>query len=133
MKRARTTLSYLAVAILGTPEDRAAYRAAVDRAHRQGPFHTDSPVKYNAFDRDLQMWVAACLFVGLEDTYQLLRGELSAEQAEEFYRSGFTPGTTPSGHRGSVAAHPCGVRRLPERGLREGCRWTTPSGATPPT
>jgi enoyl-CoA hydratase/carnithine racemase len=29
----------------------------------------DSPVRYNAFDRQLQIWVAACLFVGLEDTY----------------------------------------------------------------
>jgi uncharacterized protein (DUF2236 family) len=40
------------------------------------------------------MWVAACLFVGLEDTYQLLRGEMTAEQAEQFYRSAWTLGTT---------------------------------------
>ena len=51
-------------------------------------------MKYNAFDRDLQMWVAACLFVGLEDTYQLLRGEMTAEQSEQFYRSAWTLGTT---------------------------------------
>ena len=93
-KRARTTFSYIAVSILGTPEDRAAYRAAVDGAHRQVRSTPASPVKYNAFDRDLQMWVAACLFVGLEDTYQLLRGELTPEQAETFYRSAFTLGTT---------------------------------------
>ena len=53
-----------------------------------------SPVRYNAFDRDLQMWVAACLFVGLEDTYQLLRGEMTPEQAEQFYRSAWLLGTT---------------------------------------
>ncbi|WP_176562065.1 oxygenase MpaB family protein [Mycolicibacterium palauense] len=93
-KRARTTFSYLAVAIIGNDEDRAAYRAAVDGAHRQVRSTPASPVKYNAFDRDLQMWVAACLFVGLEDTYQLLRGELTEEQAEQFYRSAFTLGTT---------------------------------------
>jgi uncharacterized protein (DUF2236 family) len=40
------------------------------------------------------MWVAACLFVGLEDAYQLLRGELNDEQAEQFYRSALTLGTT---------------------------------------
>jgi uncharacterized protein (DUF2236 family) len=40
------------------------------------------------------MWVAACLFVGLEDAYQLLRGELTDEQAEQFYRSAWTLGTT---------------------------------------
>ncbi|MDV3126298.1 oxygenase MpaB family protein [Mycobacterium sp. 21AC1] len=93
-KRARTTFSYLAVAILGTPEDRAAYRKAVDGAHRQVKSGPASPVSYSAFDRDLQMWVAACLFVGLEDTYQLLRGALNSEQAEQFYRSARTLGTT---------------------------------------
>jgi uncharacterized protein (DUF2236 family) len=93
-KRARTTFQYIAVAILGTPEDRLAFRAAVDGAHRQVKSAADSPVRYNAFDRDLQMWVAACLFVGLEDTYQLLRGAMTAEQAEQFYRSAWTLGTT---------------------------------------
>jgi uncharacterized protein (DUF2236 family) len=40
------------------------------------------------------MWVAACLFVGLEDTYQLLRGGMTPEQSEQFYRSAWTLGTT---------------------------------------
>jgi uncharacterized protein (DUF2236 family) len=93
-KRARTTFQYIAVAVLGTPQDRAAFREAVDSAHRHVRSTPDSPVRYNAFDRDLQMWVAACLFVGLEDTYQLLRGEMTAEQSEQFYRSAWTLGTT---------------------------------------
>jgi uncharacterized protein (DUF2236 family) len=93
-KRARTTFSYVAVAVLGTADDRAAYREAVNGAHRQVRSAPDSTVKYNAFDRDLQMWVAACLFVGLEDSYQLLRGELTPENAEVFYRSAFPLGTT---------------------------------------
>lgn len=93
-KRARTTFSYLAVAILGDRADRAAYRDALDAVHRQVKSGPDSPVPYSAFDRDLQMWVAACLFVGLEDTYQLLRGKLSDKLAEHFYRSAFTLGTT---------------------------------------
>ena len=93
-KRARTTFQYLAVAVLGTPEDRAAFRAAVDSAHRHVKSTADSPVQYNAFDRDLQIWVAACLFVGLEDTYQLLRGAMTPEQAEQFYRSAWPLGTT---------------------------------------
>ena len=93
-KRARTTFQYLAVAIIGTAEDRAAFREAVNGAHRQVKSTPDSPVRYNAFDRDLQMWVAACLFVGLEDTYQLLRGEMTVEQSEQFYRSAWTLGTT---------------------------------------
>ena len=93
-KRARTTFQYLAVAILGRPDDRAAIREAVNGAHRHVKSTADSPVSYNAFDRELQMWVAACLFVGLEDTYQLLRGAMTAEQAEQFYRSAWTLGTT---------------------------------------
>ncbi|AGB21825.1 hypothetical protein Mycsm_01413 [Mycobacterium sp. JS623] len=93
-KRARTTFQYLAVAILGRPDDRAAFQEAVNSAHRHVKSTPDSPVRYNAFDRELQMWVAACLFVGLEDTYQLLRGEMTAEQAEQFYRSAWTLGTT---------------------------------------
>lgn len=93
-KRARTTFGYLAVAVMGTDADRAAYRAAVDGAHRQVRSAPGAHVPYNAFDRDLQMWVAACLFVGLKDTYQLLHGSMTEEQAEEFYRSSFTLGTT---------------------------------------
>lgn len=93
-KRARTTFQYLAVAIIGSPQDRAVFREAVNTAHRHVRSAPDSPVRYNAFDRDLQMWVAACLFVGLEDTYQLLRGEMTTEQSEQFYRSAWTLGTT---------------------------------------
>lgn len=93
-KRARTTATYIAVALLGSDADRAAYRAAVNVAHRDVHSGPDSPVSYNAFDRDLQLWVAACIFVGLEDCYQLLRGELAPEQVEGFYRSAFPLGTT---------------------------------------
>jgi uncharacterized protein (DUF2236 family) len=93
-KRLRTTSQYLAVAVFGSDKDRESFRAAVDVVHRQVISSPDSPVRYNAFDRELQMWVAACLFVGLEDTYLLLRGEMTPEQAEQFYRSAWTLGTT---------------------------------------
>ena len=93
-KRARTTFQYLAVAVIGSDEDRAAFGHAVDEVHRQVKSGPQSPVRYNAFDRDLQMWVAACLFVGIEDTYQLLRGEMTSEQAEQFYTSAWPLGTT---------------------------------------
>ncbi|MDY6995725.1 MAG: oxygenase MpaB family protein [Actinomycetota bacterium] len=93
-KRLRTTAQYMAVAILGTDEERKAYREAVNVAHRQVQSTDESPVKYNAFHRDLQLWVAACLFVFYEDTYQLLHGKLNEEQAEVFYRSAMPLGTT---------------------------------------
>jgi uncharacterized protein (DUF2236 family) len=93
-KRLRTTSQYLAVAVFGSEQDRSAFREAVDGAHRRVISGPESPVQYNAFDRELQMWVAACLFVGLEDSYTLLRGEMTAEQAEQFYRSAWPLGTT---------------------------------------
>ena len=46
-KRARTTFSYLAVAILGNPGDRAAYRDAVHAVHRQVRSELGSPVPYS--------------------------------------------------------------------------------------
>lgn len=93
-KRARTTTTYLAVAILGTDAEREAYRRAVDGAHRQVHSDADSPVRYNAFHRELQLWVAACLFIGFEDTFELLHGRMTDEQRENFYRRASTLGTT---------------------------------------
>ncbi|GFG68700.1 oxygenase MpaB family protein [Mycolicibacter senuensis] len=93
-KRLRTTAQYMAVAILGTDSERAAYRDAVNVAHRQVRSTDSSPVKYNAFDRDLQLWVAACLFVFYEDTFELLRGKMTPEQAENFYQQARPLGTT---------------------------------------
>ncbi|WP_442790884.1 oxygenase MpaB family protein [Nocardia sp. NBC_01327] len=93
-KRLRTTASYLAVAILGTPQERVAFREAVNVAHRQVKSEPGAAVKYNAFDRNLQLWVAACLYVGFEDSYQLLNGRMSPEQAEDFYRTSAPLGTT---------------------------------------
>ncbi|MFD9892936.1 oxygenase MpaB family protein [Amycolatopsis sp. NPDC059027] len=93
-KRTRTTLSYLAVAALGSDEDKAAFRRGVNKAHAQ-VYSTDaSPVRYNAFDKELQLWVAACIYKGFEDSYRLLVGEPDRALAEEFYRASATFGTT---------------------------------------
>lgn len=92
-KRARTTTQYLAVAILGTQDEIDAYREAINVAHRRVRSGPDGPVKYNAFNRDLQKWVAACLFIGFEDTYQLLHGKMNDEQAEQFYQTASTLAT----------------------------------------
>ncbi|MEV6073265.1 oxygenase MpaB family protein [Nocardia sp. NPDC052001] len=93
-KRLRTTASYLAVAILGSPEEKAIFREAVNVAHRQVKSEPGAKVKYNAFDRNLQRWVAASIYVGFEDSYQLLHGKMSPEQAGAFYSTSSTLGTT---------------------------------------
>ncbi len=93
-KRGRTTMTYLAVAAFGTEEDRAAYREAVNGVHRHVRSDGDSPVRYNAFDRDLQLWVAACLYYGWADTYRHLHGPLDDATAEAVYQQLAVLGTT---------------------------------------
>ncbi|QZT60733.1 oxygenase MpaB family protein [Mycolicibacterium austroafricanum] len=88
VKRARTTFTYLAVSTNGTPEQQAAFRRAVNRAHAQ-VFSTDeSPVKYHAFDKDLQLWVGACLYKGVVDVHRLFVGEMDEETADRLYLQG---------------------------------------------
>ena len=93
-KRLQTTATYLAVAVLGTQEERDAYRDAINTAHRHVRNDENSPVKYNAFNRELQMWVAACLYIGFEDAHELLHGKMDAQQREEFYSRSSQLGTT---------------------------------------
>ena len=69
-------------------------REAVNTAHRQVRSTASSPVKYNAMDRGLQLWVAMCLYIGYEDTHQLLRGRMNREQRALFYRDAAPLGTT---------------------------------------
>jgi uncharacterized protein (DUF2236 family) len=94
IKRARTTFTYLAVATQGSPEQKAAFRRAVNRAHAQVYSTDESPVKYNAFDHDLQLWVGACLYKGAVDVYRLFVGEMDQETAERHYTEGLPLGTT---------------------------------------
>ncbi|WP_220793212.1 oxygenase MpaB family protein [Nocardioides stalactiti] len=85
-KRLRTTITYLVVALFGTEEDRARYREAVNRSHvpvKSGP---DSPVTYNAFDPELQLWVAACLYIGVRDMRTTFLGPLSDSDADALYQ-----------------------------------------------
>ncbi|HZA12184.1 oxygenase MpaB family protein [Mycobacterium sp.] len=94
IKRARTTFTYLAVATMGTDEQKAAFRRAVNQAHAQVYSTPDSPVSYNAFDPELQLWVAACLYKGAVDVYRMFVGEMDEELADQHYRQGMTLGTT---------------------------------------
>jgi uncharacterized protein (DUF2236 family) len=94
IKRTRTTLTYLAVAMAGTETQKAAFRRAVNGAHTEVYSTPDSPVEYNAFDPDLQLWVAACLYKGGVDFYRTFVGELNDEDADRHYREGMVLGTT---------------------------------------
>lgn len=94
VKRARTTFTYLAVAMLGTDEERRCYRAAVNNSHAPVRSGEDSPVAYNAFDPTLQLWVAACLYKGVEDTCAAFAQPLDDSTMDEIYRQSAALATT---------------------------------------
>ncbi|UGT62897.1 oxygenase MpaB family protein [Nocardia asteroides] len=93
-KRGRTTLTYLAVAMLGTEEERVAYREATNTSHRQVRSQPGAEVRYNAFDPKLQLWVAGCIYLGTADSFRLLYGEQTEEFQDALYRESARFGTT---------------------------------------
>ncbi|GAA4810413.1 oxygenase MpaB family protein [Nocardioides caeni] len=76
VKRARTTATYLALATLGTEDDRAVMREAIAEVHRAVHSTPESPVRYSGNAADLQLWVAACLFRFFLDQFTTLYGPL---------------------------------------------------------
>jgi len=85
IKRTRTTLGYITVALLGSDDDRARIRSEVNRQHRDVRSRDEDTVAYNAFDVDLQLWVAACMYRGALDAAKFIHGALTDELLDELY------------------------------------------------
>jgi uncharacterized protein (DUF2236 family) len=96
VKRARTTYTYIGVALLGNDEDRKAFRRAVNGQHAQVRNDADSksPVAYSAMDPRLQLWVAACLYYGTVDFLERMHGPLDDATADALYAYCARFGTT---------------------------------------
>ncbi|MGH3726878.1 MAG: oxygenase MpaB family protein [Mycobacterium sp.] len=94
IKRARTTFTYLAVATTGNAEQKAAFRKATNRSHAQVRSAPGDAVQYNAFDPELQKWVAVCLYKGLVDVYEAFVGPMTVDIAERCLQEGAVMGTT---------------------------------------
>jgi uncharacterized protein (DUF2236 family) len=94
VRRWRTTVTYLAATLMGGPAEREACRRLVDRSH--GPVRSTprSPVSYTAFDPELQLWIAACLYRGMTDVHALLHGPADDQTADALYRAASRFGTT---------------------------------------
>ena len=94
-KRQRTTGSYLIVALLGTDAEREAMRNEVNRQHR-GVVRKEGEhdVPYNAFDPELQLWVAACIYVGFSVWLEMAGRLRTDEQRDAFYDHCARLGTT---------------------------------------
>jgi uncharacterized protein (DUF2236 family) len=93
-KRARTTLSYLVVAMLGSAADREFIRREINRQHAQVRSAPGGAVAYNAFDADLQLWVAACLYRGFEMAYTMLYASADDGVMDALYRHSARLATT---------------------------------------
>ena len=93
IKCGRTTMTYIAVAVAGNARDRRIYREAVNAAHAQVRSTSRSPVSYNAFDPDLQLWVAACMSAVFLDTRRL-RGGRTYHDPEAVHRAASVFATT---------------------------------------
>lgn len=87
IKRARTTGQYLVVAALGDDRDRDRLRAEIARVHADVHSTENSPVNYSGNARELQKWVAACLFQFYTDQYQLLYGPLNEHALDTLTRN----------------------------------------------
>jgi uncharacterized protein (DUF2236 family) len=94
LKRGRTTSAFLVIALLGTEEERLAIRAEIAKAHRHVHSQPGDPVSYDAFDPELQLWVASCLYQGARDVYTILWGAMSPEREEVLYQYAKRLGTT---------------------------------------
>lgn len=80
--RLRTTLTYVYVMILGTDTERDAIRKMVNKAH----VSIRSEGRYSAYDKDLQLWVAATLAHNGILIYEKTFGPLTASSRERIYR-----------------------------------------------
>jgi uncharacterized protein (DUF2236 family) len=94
IKRLRTTMQFLVVATHGTEAERRGLRHEINRQHRQVRSGPDADVTYNAFDAELQLWVAACLWKGTEDTLRWLHPGLDEAELDRCYRWAERFGTT---------------------------------------
>jgi uncharacterized protein (DUF2236 family) len=86
VKRTRTTLGYIMIALFGSEHERDVLRAEVNAQHRL--IHSDGgdAVTYDAFDPELQLWVAACMYRGSLDAIAFLRGRSDDEERELLLR-----------------------------------------------
>lgn len=87
LRRLRATLTFAYAAVYGSPDQLAAVKRAVNQAHapvRSAIPSGDGPA-YNAFDPQLQLWVAATLYDSAVTMYEYIYGPLDAESADRIY------------------------------------------------
>lgn len=74
VKRTRTTLAYIMIALFGTELERNVIRSQVNGQHRRANDGNVGAKEFDTFDRELQLWVAACMHRGVIDAVTFLHG-----------------------------------------------------------
>ena len=94
IKRARTTFTYLAVALSGSETQKAAYRRAVNKSHAQVYSMPDSPVHTTPSTRICRCGSRRASTRASSTSYRIFVGEMDDESADHHYREGMKLGTT---------------------------------------
>lgn len=94
VKRARTTATFLAVAVVGDEADRAYLHEVLHSVHAQVRSGPGEKPKYSANSPDLQMWVALCLVKYYVDQYEMVHRRLDDQEFAAVLRDGMPLGTT---------------------------------------
>src|SRR5690606_8985559 len=81
LDRLRGTMDYIYAVTLGTDEERRIIAQRVNRAHI--PVQSEH---YSAFDPHLQLWVAATLYKGAIELYELFNGPLTETNHRALYQ-----------------------------------------------
>lgn len=87
MDRLHATMTFMCAAVFAAPDEFAVVRRRVNRAH--APVKADaegSAPAYNAYDPQLQLWVAATLYRTMVDLHERVFGALSAAEREGIYQ-----------------------------------------------
>ena len=87
MDRLHATMTFMYAATFATPEEFAVVRRRVNRAHAPVRAEaTEVAPAYNAFDPQLQLWVAATLYQTMTQLHERVFGMLTEDERESVYR-----------------------------------------------
>lgn len=87
MDRLHATMTFMCAAVFATPEEFAVARRRVNRAH--APVRAEAAGQapaYNAYDPQLQLWVAATLYRTMTDLHERVFGSFTPIEREGVYQ-----------------------------------------------
>ncbi|KAL4948270.1 hypothetical protein BDW69DRAFT_203650 [Aspergillus filifer] len=98
ISRTQYTQMYIFTMIFGSPEEKAAMKAWVDKAHSRVKGEVQSGERkseaYDAMNPELQLWVAATIYASMVGMYEEVYGELPPLKAELVYQAYACMGTS---------------------------------------